>query len=147
MGAAVTLVPAAALGDACPRITSTIPTAQPAIFLGRPFGRAAGSAQQNIDVDGYRAVGGVRGDLDKAGMPDWSYDLSLTWHVNKFQRRNPDILFDRFQEAVNSCSDPNDLTRCFNPWYTRDRRHGHAELRRGAPTTSTGRSRRRTPRR
>ena len=94
------------------------PYGQPAIFLGRPLGRPAGSAMQNIDVDGYRAVGGARGHLDEAGMPDWSYDLTLTWHVNKFQRRNPDILFDRFQEALNSCSDPNDLTGCFNPFYT-----------------------------
>lgn len=94
------------------------PYGQSAIFLGRPFGRAAGSAQQKITVDGYRAVGGVRGDLDKAGMTDWSYDLSMTWHMNEFLRRNADILNDRFQQAVNSCSDPNNLTRCFNPWYS-----------------------------
>jgi iron complex outermembrane receptor protein len=94
------------------------PYGQSAVFLGRPFGRAAGSAEQKITVDGYRAVGGVRGDLDKAGMTDWSYDLSMTWHMNEFLRRNADILFDRFQQAVNSCSDPNDLTRCFNPWNT-----------------------------
>jgi outer membrane receptor protein involved in Fe transport len=94
------------------------PYGQSAIFLGRPFGRAAGSATQNINVNGYRAVGGVRGDLDAAHMPDWNYELSVTWHMNEFSRRNADILFDRFQEAVNSCSDPNDLTRCFNPWYT-----------------------------
>jgi iron complex outermembrane receptor protein len=94
------------------------PYGQSAIFLGRPFGRAAGSQEQKITVDGYRAVGGARGDLDKAHMPDWSYDLSLTWHMNEFLRRNADILFDRFQEAVNSCADPNDLTRCFNPWYS-----------------------------
>jgi iron complex outermembrane recepter protein len=51
-------------------------------------------------------------------MTDWSYDASVTWHMNEFLRRNADILFDRFQESVRSCSDPNDLTRCFNPWYT-----------------------------
>ena len=39
--------------------------------------------------------------------------------MNEFLRRNEDIIFYRFQETVNSCSDPNDLTRCFNPWYTR----------------------------
>jgi iron complex outermembrane receptor protein len=94
------------------------PYGQSAVFLGRPFGRAAGSQQQQITVDGYRAVGGLKGDLDKAGMEGWSYDSSVTWHMNEFLRRNADILFDRFQESVRACNDPNDLTRCFNPWYT-----------------------------
>ena len=92
--------------------------ARPAIFFGRPFGRAAGSAQQTIELDGYRAVGGVRGELDQAGMADWSYELALTWAMNEFNRRNPDIIFDRFQEAVGNCSDPNDLSGCFNPFYS-----------------------------
>ena len=94
------------------------PYGQSAVFLGRPFGRAAGSQEQLITVDGYRAVGGVRGDLDQAGMDGWSYDASATWHMNEFLRRNADILFNRFQESVRACSDPNNLTRCFNPWYT-----------------------------
>lgn len=91
---------------------------RPAVFLGRPLGRAAGSGAQRIDLDGYRAVGGLRGDLDEAGMHDWSWELALTWHRNEHTRRNSDILFDKFQEAVNSCSDPNDLTDCFNPYYS-----------------------------
>lgn len=94
------------------------PFGQSVIFLGRPFGRPAGSAEQRINLDGFRTVAGLRGDLDKAGMRDWSYDLSATWHINKFQRRNEDVLFNRFQESVNRCNNPNDLTHCFNPWYT-----------------------------
>jgi len=91
---------------------------RPAVFLGRPLGRAAGSGMQRIDVDGYRAIGGLRGELDEAGMRDWSWELAMTWHRNEHTRRNSDILFDKFQDAVNSCSDPNDLSDCFNPYYS-----------------------------
>ncbi len=89
-----------------------------AVFLGRPFGRASGTVFQLIDIDGYRGVGGLRGELDDAGMTGWTWELAVTWHMNEHLRRNADILHDNFQEAVNSCSDPTDLSNCFNPWYS-----------------------------
>lgn len=94
------------------------PFGAPAVFLGRPLGRAAGSAKQQINVDGFRALGGISGDLDGAGMTDWTYEAAFTWHMNQHLRRNADILFDRFQETVNSCNDPSDLSRCFNPFHS-----------------------------
>jgi iron complex outermembrane receptor protein len=41
-----------------------------------------------------------------------------TWGRARLHGLVPDIIADRVQNALDSCSDPNDLSECFNPFYS-----------------------------
>lgn len=93
-----------------------------AIFIGRPLGYAAGPSLSTGESDTVHAVVGLRGDLEDAAqdtiMEDWEWDLFGTWGTARYTSLNPDTLMDPFVRAINSCSDPNDLSGCFNPFYS-----------------------------
>jgi iron complex outermembrane receptor protein len=93
-----------------------------AMFLGRPLGAANGPALFSTDDDTIRVIGGFKGDFEGVGgdskFATWEWELSGGVNVSRYLSQIQDTLRDRFQLALNSCSDPNDLSGCFNPFYS-----------------------------
>ena len=91
------------------------PTAAGGVFYGRPYGNSLGEQRQIVEVDGFRAVGGLKGDLDSLGLDRWTWDAAVTWHLNKLSRRTPDVVIDNYAAAVDACNAGTE--GCFNPFY------------------------------
>jgi iron complex outermembrane receptor protein len=85
-------------------------------FLGRPLGAASGPRRGAASDDTLRAVAGARGDL--TALDGWEWELSGSWGISRFGLMAEDTLRAPLQAALNSCSDPSDLTRCFNPFFS-----------------------------
>lgn len=83
---------------------------------GQPHGRVA------YDYKTYRIVTGLRGDFESAAsftmFEDWEWELFLTSGKSHVQVGFPENLMPDLQAALNSCSDPSDLSGCFNPFYS-----------------------------
>jgi iron complex outermembrane recepter protein len=88
-------------------------------FVGRPFGAAAGAQSSIIGDDTMRVVTGIRGDLPDVGtLRDWEWELSASWGVSRYTSFVSDTLRKPLTDAINSCSDLSDLSRCFNPFFS-----------------------------
>ncbi len=91
-------------------------------FVGRPLGAAAGGVTQSHDEDTLRTAIGLEGDFEGLApdsvFEDWGWELVTTFGVSRYSRFYPDELGEEFAAAVNSCSDPGDLSGCFNPFYS-----------------------------
>jgi iron complex outermembrane recepter protein len=91
-------------------------------FLGSPLGAETGPDALLSEEDTMRIAAGFRGDLEGAAADtfaeEWEWELAGTWGRASLHGLVPDIVTDRFQTALNSCSDPLDLTGCFNPFYS-----------------------------
>lgn len=91
-------------------------------YVGRAVGFAGGSRTASSDDDTLRTAVGLKGDFEGIApntvFEDWGWELMATFGVSQYARYLPDDLAERFQQAVDSCSDPSDLDECFNPFYT-----------------------------
>ncbi|HMI90574.1 MAG TPA: TonB-dependent receptor, partial [Polyangiales bacterium] len=89
-------------------------------FIGRPIG--TGHVNNTADDDTLRVVAGIKGDLEGAAadtlLESWEWELYTMMGVSRYRGLVHDNLRDSFQLALNSCSDPADLSRCFNPFYS-----------------------------
>jgi iron complex outermembrane recepter protein len=98
------------------------PYGRPLGFIGRPLGREAGHPRNTTSDDSFRGVVGLRGDFEDAAsgtfLEDWDWELFGTFGISRYQLTTLDNLRQPFQDALNSCSDPTDLSRCFNPFYS-----------------------------
>ncbi|MET0387826.1 MAG: TonB-dependent receptor [Polyangiales bacterium] len=91
-------------------------------FVGRPLGAAYGPQRTAIGDDTYRIVAGMRGDFEDAFagtlFESWEWDVTGSWGVSRYSSFVADTLRQPLLDALNSCSDPSDLSRCFNPFYS-----------------------------
>jgi iron complex outermembrane recepter protein len=98
------------------------PFGQPATFLGRPFGAAHGPNYNPSGDDTYRILTGMRGDFaDVAAdtlFESWEWELTASWGVSRLTAIVHDTLREPLTDALNSCSDPSDLSGCFNPFFS-----------------------------
>jgi len=74
------------------------------------------------DDDTFRLVGDLKGDLAGAGkgtlLEDWEWELFTTYGVSRYKATLSDNIKPELQAALNSCSNPADLSNCFNPFYS-----------------------------
>jgi iron complex outermembrane receptor protein len=88
--------------------------------LFRPLGAAAGPARFATDDDTLRILVGLKGDLEGAA-PDtmfetWEWELSASTSVSRYLSQVGDTLRSPLNNALMSCSDPANLSGCFNPF-------------------------------
>jgi outer membrane receptor protein involved in Fe transport len=98
------------------------PWGKPAAFFGRPLGAESGAARNTAMDDTLRLVTGLKGDLEGVArdsmFESWGWELFGSWGVSRYSQQIQDNLREPLQTALNSCSNPNDLSRCFNPFYS-----------------------------
>lgn len=91
-----------------------------ALWLGRPLGAAAGPTRNPFADDTFRAVLGVRGDLEDVAegtiFESWEWEVYSMMGISRYRYTFKDNLKQPLLTALNSCSDPNNLTGCFNPF-------------------------------
>ena len=91
-------------------------------FIGRPFGAEAGAKTNSGADDTLRVAVGLRGDFEDAFAntlaEDWTWEVFATAGISRYQQLIHDVLREPLQDALNSCSDPSDLSGCFNPFYS-----------------------------
>lgn len=91
-------------------------------WIGRPLGAEAGPQRNAAADDTLRGAIGLRGDLEGAAedtvFEAWEWELFSTFGVSRYRFTFHDNLHEPLQAALNSCSDPSDLSGCFNPFYS-----------------------------
>jgi len=98
------------------------PFGAPAQYLGAPLTDARGSDVILSEDDTLRGAAGLHGDFEKAAegtfAEGWEWELFGTYGRSHVHGLVPDSITDRVQTALNSCSDPKDLSACFNPFFS-----------------------------
>ncbi|MDD9935307.1 MAG: TonB-dependent receptor [Myxococcales bacterium] len=98
------------------------PFGQDAAFIGRSVGRTGKVRRDTAADDTLRAVAGLRGDFEDAFAgtlaEDWEWEAYGTWGASRYRGLLNDTLKEPFVTALNSCSDPRDLSGCYNPFYS-----------------------------
>lgn len=91
-------------------------------FFGRPLGAASGPARNSVSDDTLRIAAGLKGDLERVAagsfLESFSWELFASWGSSRYGQRIQDNLRAPLQDALNSCADRNDPSRCFNPFYS-----------------------------
>lgn len=102
----------------------------PANHVDNPYGVAVayegrpvyGTQTAPAGEDMLRGVVGLNGDLGGIAkdtvLENWNWELSASIGSSRFRQSNEDNVRDAFQAALNSCSDPLNLSKCFNPFYS-----------------------------
>ena len=102
----------------------------PADHVDNPFGQEVRfngrvtdkPSRLGSDDDTVRVVAGLQGDLAGVGadtlFEDWEWELAASWGVSQYKATLADNIKPELQAAINSCSDPSDLSNCFNPFYS-----------------------------
>jgi iron complex outermembrane receptor protein len=98
------------------------PFGRPVLWLGRPLGSANGAVRNEATDDTMRLVSGVKGDFEHIAsgsfLESWGWELFGSWGTSRYSQLIQDNLREPLQTALNSCSNPADLSRCFNPFYS-----------------------------
>jgi iron complex outermembrane receptor protein len=98
------------------------PFGQDVRLIGRPFGVADGPLRNSADDDTLRGLVGLKGDLEDAArdtiFESWEWELSASMGQSRYHNIINDNLRPQLQQALNSCSNPGDLSKCFNPFYS-----------------------------
>ena len=101
-------------------------------IIGRPIGEEGGPGRLTAGDDTFRAVVGIKGDFEGAAantvFESWDWELFTSGGVSRYRQTFPDTLIGPYTDAVNSCSDPSDLSGCFNPFFS-------AQLGTGTPNS------------
>ncbi|MDH5675069.1 MAG: TonB-dependent receptor [Myxococcales bacterium] len=96
------------------------PYGQDVTFLGRIRGAEHGPKRNMMADDTLRLAVGIHGDFEDAAAntlaEDWEWELYGTWGQSRYRGLINDSLSAELQEALNSCSDPTDLSGCYNPF-------------------------------
>lgn len=101
-------------------------------WMGRPRGGREATEPQTTTTadDTVRMVLGLKGDLAGVGkgsvIESWNWEIYGTAGLSRYRRAASDNLRTPLQMALNSCSDPANLTKCFNPFYTASTGQGTA---------------------
>lgn len=92
------------------------------LWLGRPLGAEAGATRGPFADDTMRAVLGLRGDFEGVAQgtvfESWEWELFSMMGISRYRYAIKDNLRQPLLDALDSCSDPTDLSRCFNPFYS-----------------------------
>lgn len=98
------------------------PFGRRAQLFGRPLGAASGPARNTAGDDTLRIVTGLKGDFEgvapNSKLESFSWEIFGSWGVSRYSQQIQDNLREPLQSALNSCNNPNDLSRCFNPFYS-----------------------------
>jgi outer membrane receptor protein involved in Fe transport len=98
------------------------PFGQPVLAIIRPVGAEYGGSRAETDDNTLRGVIGLRGDFEgvAAGTPfeSWTWEAYATAATDRSQFILPDTLRGAIQNALNSCSNPANLSNCYNPFYS-----------------------------
>jgi iron complex outermembrane receptor protein len=96
------------------------PFGRTVIFSGRPLGAASGPGRNAAADDTLRFVAGLKGDLGSGSerRESWDWDLHASWGISRYTSQLGDSLKQPLQDALNGCSDPSNLSNCFNPFYS-----------------------------
>jgi outer membrane receptor protein involved in Fe transport len=96
------------------------PFGQPLLAIIRPVGASYGGSRAETDDDTLRGLVGLKGDFEgvAAGTPfeSWTWELSASAADDRSTFILPDTLRGAVQNALNSCSDPANLSNCYNPF-------------------------------
>jgi iron complex outermembrane recepter protein len=98
------------------------PFGQSVLAIISPVGAEAGGARVVTDDDTLRGVIGLKGDFEGVA-PDTPFE-SWTWEAYGSAASDrsllilPDTLRGTIQKDLNSCSNPADLSNCYNPFYS-----------------------------
>lgn len=120
-----------------PPFSLTVPADHVDNVFGQPVRYSGRIAQQSHGrntyiYDTFNIVAGLRGDFEDVAeftmFEDWQWDLFSTYGVSTIQSSIPENLREPLQDALNSCSDANELSNCFNPFYS-------SELGTGTPNS------------
>jgi iron complex outermembrane receptor protein len=94
----------------------------PVLWIGRPLGAASGGTRNPFADDTFRAVLGLKGDFEQAAegtvFESWEWEVFSMMGISRYRYTFKDNLSEPLLRALNSCSDPTDLSRCFNPFYS-----------------------------
>ncbi|HET6335661.1 MAG TPA: TonB-dependent receptor [Polyangiales bacterium] len=94
----------------------------PVLWIGRPLGAAAGGVRNPYADDTFRAVLGLKGDFEEVAegtvFESWEWELYSMMGISRYRYTFKDNLGQPLLTALNSCSDPTNLTGCFNPFYS-----------------------------
>ncbi len=98
------------------------PFGQPVQAIISPLGAEAGSVEAETDNDTLRGVVGLKGDFEGAAagsaFEGWTWETYATAASDRTTFILPDTLRNVIQNDLNSCSNPADLTNCYNPFYS-----------------------------
>lgn len=94
----------------------------PVLWIGRPLGDVAGAQRNPYADDTMRAVLGLKGDfegiLPGSLLDTWEWELFSMMGVSRYRYTLKDNLRAPLNAALNSCSDSNNLSGCFNPFHS-----------------------------
>ena len=69
-----------------------------------------------------RVVAGVKGDFEGVGegtmFESWEWELSAAFSQSRYRAKSRTRCARRCRCALNSCSDPANLSACYNPFYS-----------------------------
>jgi len=98
------------------------PFGESVVFIGAPVGAEAGGQRNSVSDDSLRAAVGLRGDFEELAAntlaEDWQWELFTTAGLGRYRGTIHDTLREELTQALNSCSDPTDLSGCYNPFYS-----------------------------
>ena len=98
------------------------PFGQPVLAIISPLGAEAGAVEAETDNDTLRGVVGLKGDFEgvAAGteFESWTWETYATAASDRTVFILPDTLRNTIQSDLNSCSNPANLTNCYNPFYS-----------------------------
>jgi outer membrane receptor protein involved in Fe transport len=98
------------------------PFGQPVQAILDPLGADHPAQHPTTDADMVRGLVGLKGDFEgaAAGTPfeSWAWEAYMSAATSRNRLLIPDTLRANVQNALNSCSNPADLSNCYNPFYS-----------------------------
>ncbi|MDD9935946.1 MAG: TonB-dependent receptor [Myxococcales bacterium] len=104
------------------------PWGQTVQYIGSVLPASAGPDLIQAEDFTTRVAFGLMGDFEDLAAntiaESWDWELVGTWGRSHYTVSVPDTVADRLQTALNSCSDPDDLSNCFNPFHSANNGEG-----------------------
>jgi len=98
------------------------PFGQPVIAVLDPLGPPYPAQHPTTDADSVRGLVGLKGDFEGVGagtlFESWTWEAYMSAAEGRNRLLIPDTLHANVQNALNSCSNPADLSNCYNPFYS-----------------------------
>jgi outer membrane receptor protein involved in Fe transport len=98
------------------------PFGQPVQAILDPLGPPNPAQHPTTDADMVRGLLGLKGDFEGVGagtvFESWNWETYLSAAQSRNRLLVPDTLKANIQNALNSCSNPADLSGCYNPFYS-----------------------------
>ena len=92
------------------------------LWVGRALGASYGATRSPVADDTFRGVLGIKGDFEGAAtdtvFESWEWELFTMMGISRYRYTFQDTIKEPLIAALNSCSDPADLSGCFNPFYS-----------------------------